>query len=119
MKHGDITSMESMRREKNEELGEAIKIKVFQFPLVERLIKSTDGDRKKLSYYYSRYLWWSMQLSLKEYEKYSKADWMAVDEVMKADKSLFVEWTQDKLRELLTIKSELSPEFVERYSVEL
>ena len=56
MKHGDITSIESMRREKNEELGEAIRIKVLNIPLAERLIKSTDGDRKKLMYYYAQYI---------------------------------------------------------------
>ena len=119
MKHGDITSLESLRREKNEELGEAIKIRVLPFPLAERLLKSADGPWKKLLYYYAEYMWGTMNLSLQEYEKYSKADWISTEEVLKADKSLFVEWTQEKLMELLSIKKEFPPEFVDRYAIQL
>lgn len=115
----DITSLDCICREKWEELGDTLKIQVLDLKLAERLTKKDGEPSLCVEYYYAEYQGGRIKLSLKEFEKYSKADWKKVSEVLKADASYFVHQLQDNLSEVLEKKKALTPEFIAKYSIEI
>jgi len=77
MEVSDTSIIESLKREKNEEVGKNFKIKIFPTFSINLLYKKNDGDSMILPHYYAYYVEGDIELN----EEYSQYQWVKIEDL--------------------------------------
>lgn len=77
METSDPTVLVGLKREKDEEVGEEFKIRVYPTYCVNLLFTKKDGTKMILPHYYSEHLEGNIKLS----QEYSEYKWVVLDEL--------------------------------------
>ena len=102
METTDENIIESLRREKNEEVGKDFKIEVFPFFTINVSFIKKDGNSMILPHFYAIYLDGDVQLN----EEYSEFKWVRLDEI--SDFEPKINTIPDVLDKLAILKKVLS-----------
>lgn len=77
MEHQDKDIIKGLRREKNEEVGENFKIKLYPVFNTMNLFTKKDGNRMILPHYYAQYIEGEVLLN----EEYSEYRWVSINDL--------------------------------------
>ncbi len=77
MENTDLTIIDGLRREKNEEVGKSFKVKVFPTFSTDIIYRKKDGNIMILPHYYCIYESGQIELN----EEYSDYKWIAINEI--------------------------------------
>ena len=100
MEHSDPSILAAVKREKDEEVGHAFKVRIYDKISVDVNFGKKDGSRMILPHYYCEYLEGNVVLS----DEYSDYRWVPLDELFALEPMIDnIRWIAPLLKKVSTI----------------